>query len=317
MKGIKGWWTHVTDAYPFIVEGIIGFGQVLITLALVCMQSIGIVIVLIMLAIVEIASLNAGLWFLNDRHMSFISAMVLVFYNMLIDTMIVNIEHEADYKPKLDTVVSLKVWWHSIVYFVGAGKSWVIREKSPAHVFYVQRRWITFGVFLIALSGRVKELIVTNSDVPISQGFVNFFLTATLEDAWVWTSGVTLTMISLIGVQRLTHYMAKQTIATRAEQKQKATNIKRRVTRQVTQVRASNTPMTTATKVIDRRATDATRGAQALTLSDTLDMLRRNIDVITTGKSARRICYELDIEVSALRTVQRALKEMRDNNEID
>lgn len=62
---------------------------------------------------------------------------------------------------------------------------------------------------------------------------------------------------------------------------------------------------------------DTTRGTSTLAIEDALDLLRRNIDVITPRKSAPAICEKLNIEDKSLRTVQRALKEMRDNNEIE
>lgn len=308
----------ITDSYPQVIEGINGFGQVITTLILVTMQSVGTVVILGLLAFVEIIGIESGLWFLEHPGTSTLSAIALVAYNMLIDTMIVNIEHDANYKTRQGVAASFKIWRGNFMYRIGYGDNWKARPKSPAHAFYIQRRLITFTVFLIALSGRIQPLIEKVSDVPFVDGLNEFMTQASLQDIFTWVAGITLTMSTLFGVQRLTHYMAKQSIIIKAEQKQKLTNKKRSDTRRRNQSRQSHDRLTTdATPSHDRRMTDATRGVQALSRNDALDMLRRNIDTITPGKSARTICHDLDIDETALRTVQRALQTMRHNNEIE
>lgn len=301
-----------------LIEGINGIGQVVITLIQTSIQSLGMIVILGMLAIVEIDGIKSGLWFLEHPSIATLSAIALVAYNMVIDTMIVNVEHEEKYERPPRNVASLRLFYNSLAYRIGFSSTWEPMQKSPAQTFYEQRRLITFTVFLLALSGRIQPLIISLSDVPFEEGVMLFFTQASLQDVFVWVSGITLTMASLFGVQRLTHYTAQQVIIIKAEQKQTMTNRKRNNTRRRNQTRQPHAlTRLSDTSTNDSRATDVTRGKQALSYPDALNLLRRNIHIITPRKSAPAICDELDIEAKALRTVQRALKEMRDNNEIE
>lgn len=237
MKYLRSWGKF----YPYLVQGLIQIGAVITTLLEVLKTSIGLPVAIFVLAAVEIIGVSEGLWFLHDTQSQNFGAFALVLLNTIIDSMIVNIEHEGKFDHTKKQAFSLRLVAVDLAYFLGfgqikikgitIGKKWKKRNISPAQRFIKIRAIITFTVFFLALSGRVNGLLTQTLNIPAKDGAVLLIETTDLTNVMAWLGGTLFTIFALFTMQALTEYSAQQVILVRADLKRRIQNAKAAETR--------------------------------------------------------------------------------------
>jgi len=254
----RGFWSRIgsliaafPEYYPKLLDGVIGFGDVLQALAQTLIIALGLPLILILMLIVEHHGIYDGLlWFLADENMASLGALAFVLFNLGIEFQIAYIEDAAKYKRPESYVWSAALAITDFRYRIGASKKvkkgtaiekWQPRKHSPAHRFHGLRGWVTVAIFVLALSGRMHDAIlkvsVINPDdpqstaIPLAQGISNLLTQSSLADAVAWGAGTLFTMVALVGVQGLTYYIAVRVIDIREDMKKRQANQKAQVTR--------------------------------------------------------------------------------------
>lgn len=252
---MKEWFYSFARFYPRLLEAIIAFGDVVQTLVQTLILSFGLTVILVVMLIVEHHGIYDGLtWFLTDTQMAFLGALGFVLFNLVIEFQVAYVEDQAKYREGRAPVWSLRLLLQSLGYRLGigrievlglkVGKEWRARQQSPARRFLKMRTWVTLAIFVLALSGRMKEAINKVSEtetlqaIPLAEGLQNLQNQSSLADAVTWVGGTLFTMVALIGVQGLTAYIAGRVISIKADMKNRIRNQKAAATRAAHSVRA-------------------------------------------------------------------------------
>lgn len=224
--------------YPQLISGIMSAGNVVMTLSQTVIISFGLLVILVVLLIVEQHGIQDGLqWFMADVQMAAFAGSAVVALNLMVDLKIVHVEHEANYKHPRTMAWSLRLWIRDVAYRLGIGKTWKPRAQSPAQRFISLRSFLTVVIFIVALSGRMRLAIQQVSQdesggkVAYYDGIGNILHSSSLADLVAWTGGTLFTMLALLSVQNLTHYMAMVVTEVQDDLKRRLKNAKASATR--------------------------------------------------------------------------------------
>lgn len=295
MKRLAWIVTEFPDYYPKLLQGLISLADVIQTLLQTLIIGFGLMVILAVMLIVEQHGIHDGLtWFLEDESLAVFAAWGFVLMNFVGEFQIAHVEYEEKFKEARSYDWSVALIWREVAYRIGVKPSkaktaeWKPRAKSPAHRFYAMQRWVTVAIFLLALSGRMKPMIIdvstndTGQSVALAQGLTDLQTQSTLGDVVTWVLGTVFTMVALIGVQGLTGYVAVRVLEIREHMERR--------------VRAAKA---TATRERNRAGVRAVRGAGAASavpgtrtvIEDVfeLDRLRDNT-LEATRDGSRYIC---------------------------
>lgn len=235
----KSWLARFEAVYPLMIAGMVSAGNVIMTLAQTVIISFGLLFILCALMLVEQHGIKDGLlWFMTDISAAGFAAGAAVVLNLMVDMHIVHIEREGKYKAQPGQAWSLRLWARSLRYRAGIGGDWKPKRNSPAQRFIMLRVFITVTIFVLALSGRMRVAIDQVSEtqsgaaLDAGTGVHKLLFESSLADVFRWTGGTLFTMLAVISVQSLTHYMASRVMEIQADLKRRAANLKAAETRQ-------------------------------------------------------------------------------------
>lgn len=178
------------------------------------LTSFGLIVILIGVLIVEGIRVYEGIA-LFDAHVATMGAIVLVMLNTVLEFIVHYVEHKHGYATPPRYQFSFALVARRLRYIIGNDATFTPREKSPAHEFKLYMRLLTIGILFIALVGSMKDTIARVQGNWLD-GFVSIFTQSTLSEFTVWLSGFMFALVTVIGAQRLTSYVAKRVTETLA-----------------------------------------------------------------------------------------------------
>lgn len=196
------------DSYPRLLEGMLGVGDVLLTLAQTLIIAFGIPAVLVLLLIVEQQRVVHGIQlFETEASLAAFAAWALVILNLVLEFQIHYVEHQAGYTQSRDTQFSLKIWWRNMRYTLGLGGDWKPRELSPAQRYRRILRLVTFSILALALAGSMK-VVIAQTPGAWYEALGAIFRESDLLTMFVWLGGLLFAGAAVLAAQGLSRYVA-------------------------------------------------------------------------------------------------------------
>lgn len=178
------------------------------------LTSFGLMVILVGVLWVEGVRVYEGIS-LFDPNVAVGGAVVLVMMNTVLEFIIHWVEHQNNWINPPRYQFSFALVARRLSYIIGKEKNFTPLAKSPAHEFKVYMRLLTAGILFIALVGSMKEAI-SGVNGNWFDGFISIFTQSTLAEFTTWLSGFIFALITVVGAQRLTAYVAKRVTETLA-----------------------------------------------------------------------------------------------------
>ncbi|MEO1644642.1 MAG: hypothetical protein AAFR67_05610 [Chloroflexota bacterium] len=205
MTTMKGF----TEAMHNLSGAIMLIGQTLISAFFV-------IIILVLVLIVEIQRVAHGIEiFESSPALAYGGAFVLVLMLLTLEFVTHYMESKYGYESERRTDFSLRIWLRNFKYWLGLGKKWEQRHKSPAHSIKVYSRLLTVTILVLALAGSMRDAI---SEVEGNwvEGIQSIAVESTLAEIVEWSGGLLFALALVVGAQRLTAYIAQRASETNA-----------------------------------------------------------------------------------------------------
>lgn len=235
----RSWLERFETMYPLVISGMLSAGNVIMTLTQTVIISFGLLFILGALVLVEQRGVQDGiLFFFNDMALASFAAAAAVGLNVVVEFYVVHIEHREKFKRPAGIQWSLRLMQQNLAYRRGATRDWKPRRQSPAQRFLKLRTMIAIAIFGLALTGRMTTAIdaasidTAGKPVTAGEGIHNLLYKSTLADLTKWVMGTMFTMLAVISVQSLTHYMALRVSEIQDDLKRRMANLKAAATRQ-------------------------------------------------------------------------------------
>ncbi|MEM9952158.1 MAG: hypothetical protein AAF846_11185 [Chloroflexota bacterium] len=182
-------------------------------------SAFGTIVILALVLYVEIQRVAHGaMLFETSSDLAYLGAFVLVMMLLTLEFVTHYIEAKHDYHEPRRTHISLRLLGRWLVYFIGCGKHWQERKKSPAHSIKTYSRLLTFTILSLALAGSMTETLAS-VEGNWMQGLQAIVLQSTLLELAEWVSGFFFALALVVGSQRLTAYVAQRASETYLESK--------------------------------------------------------------------------------------------------
>lgn len=194
--------------YPKLLQFIVSSGETLLTFSQTIIIAIGVPLALVLLLIVEHQRVVHGiLLFETDGTLASFAGMVLVLLNLILEFLIHYLEHKAGYESERSNRFSLRIFAQNAAYWLGFGKTWHVRQLSPAERYRRLLRLVTFSILALALAGSMKSVIQQQPGawyIAIGEIITNSSLSMMLT----WLGGLLFAAAAVVGAQGLARYIA-------------------------------------------------------------------------------------------------------------
>lgn len=134
-------------------------------------------------------------------------AILIVSANALMKVLTMRIEHESGYHQRAKNDPSLGVWWGEIVYFLGMGKGWKARPKSPAYTYRRVQTLTTVVILTLAVSGSMGGVIAVYDGTAWYQAITGILTGSDLSTLLTMIGGVGSALLAVVVSQSLTVYL--------------------------------------------------------------------------------------------------------------
>lgn len=193
--------------YPRLLKFLNGIGEVILTLSQTLIVSVGVPVVLLLLMVVEQQRVTHGIGLFEvDPALAGFAATALVLLNLTLEFTIEHIEHKAGYTPPPDARFSLRTWWQSMAYMLGAG-AWEPQALSPAQRYRKLLRLVTFSILALALAGSMRTVISSiNGAWYVALGRI--VGESSLSEIATWIGGLLFAAAAVLSAQGLSRYVA-------------------------------------------------------------------------------------------------------------
>jgi len=199
--------------YPKLLQFISELTLVIFSILKTLMTTVGVPIILVLLAIVEVNRVEAGNKTFEDKTtLALFGAWVLVLLNLVVEFKIHHVENTSNYVPDVPLQRSLRLFKQNIAYRLGVGKDWEARLANPANAFIRVQSLITFAIIALALSGSMKDEILAQGEIAWHVAFTNIMFSSSLNTMTTWVGGLLFTITAVYSAQIVARYIAIQAL---------------------------------------------------------------------------------------------------------
>jgi hypothetical protein len=214
--------------YPKILTFIDGFSGVTFSFLKTIITSIGLLIVLILLLVVEVNRVKFGVaYFEVVSTLAFFSAVVLVMANVLIEFQIHYIEAKGNYTKPAKSAFSLRLTFESLKYRLGIGEDWTPKSVSPADTFITVQKIVTITIMALAFAGSMRSDVLTYEGLAWYDAIGELF-SSDLNTVLTWFGGFLFTLSAVFSAQIIARYIAEQASSIETNIKKQAVQVHRK-----------------------------------------------------------------------------------------
>lgn len=214
-------------------EFLFAMAGVLMLISQTLIVAFGAMVMLVLVAQVEYNRVLHGLGhFEIDTHVASMGAVTLVLANLYVEFQI----HARAQKDKLSRSdakkeankkfkPSLRLYWNSVMYFLGVGKKWKAREVTGARRYENLATITTVAIVTLALVGSMKASIakVSTTETPWHEGVRTIIEKSTLTEIATWVAGIVFTFFAVAAARGLTRFIAERVEEVKRDMERNAT----------------------------------------------------------------------------------------------
>jgi len=225
----SSWADKFNEAYPRLLDAMLGIGDVVIAFAKTAILSAGIPVALVGLLVVEHHRIVQGIrLFEIDQHAAGIASLVLVIVNLVFEFQSHHIEHTAGWKADEYTRWSLRIMWGDVRYWLGIGDRWEVKRISPASRYLKLLKLVTFTILTLALLGSMQDVIKQEKGTW-HESIISIVTDSTLLEVGTWLGGLLFALAAVLSAQGLSRYVAIRTVEIVASMRERAATQKTNV----------------------------------------------------------------------------------------